>query len=156
MQNLKDDIISAGTSYGATCISGSPAIVELMGLVGGYRFVWVEIEHRCAGWVEVENICRAAELRGLWPMLRVPSGERRDVLHAVEAGGKIIVTPIINTADDAAKVAEYGKFPPLGLRGFNLGSRGMDYTVGDSMQERLEGANVGTVLLCQIETLQAV
>jgi len=59
-------------------------------------------------------------------------------------------------AEDAQKVAEYGKFPPLGLRGFNLGSRGMDYTVGGSIKERLAAANAGTVLLCQIETVEAV
>ncbi|NOZ23061.1 MAG: hypothetical protein GXP25_18465 [Planctomycetes bacterium] len=153
---LKDEIIAAGTSYGPTSIGRSPAIVELMGLVGGYRFVWIEIEHASTVWPDVEDQCRAAELHGLWPLLRVPSGERENVLRALEAGGKIIVTPMINTAEDAQKVAEYGKFPPLGLRGFNLGSRGMDYTVGGSIDERLAAANAGTVLLCQIETVEAV
>ncbi|MEW6359120.1 MAG: aldolase/citrate lyase family protein [Planctomycetota bacterium] len=156
VKNLKEEIIAAGISYGAVSVARSPAVVELMGLVVGYRFVWIEIEHGSAVWPDVEDQCRAAELRGLWPMLRVASGQRENVLRGLEAGGKIIVTPMINTAEDARKVAEYGKFPPLGLRGFNLGSRGMDYTVGGSIEERLAAANAGTVLLCQIETIEAV
>lgn len=155
-ENLRERILSAGVSYGVTSAGDSPAYVEIMGLVGGYRFVWIEIEHGAVGWTEAEHLCRAAELHGLWPMLRVPSGERQSVLRALEAGGKIIVTPIVNTPAEARGVAEYGKFPPLGLRGFNLGSRGMKYTVGGTIEERLAEANAETILLVQIETVQAV
>jgi len=154
MGSLKDKIISSGTNYGVGS-NGAPA-VELIGLVGGYGFVWVEIEHSSPGWETVENLCRAAELRGLWPLLRVPSGERQSVLRALEAGGRIIVTPMIDTPEDARLVAEYGKFPPLGRRGFNLGSRGMKYGMGGSIEERLAAANDDTVLLVQIETVKAV
>lgn len=152
-KTLKDEIMS-GSHFGVAVLGNSPAITELAGLCG-YHFCWLEVEHGPADWALIENLCRAAELRGLWTLVRVPGGDRQSVLRALEVGGRIIVTPMINTAQEAAKVAEYGKCPPTGLRGFNLGSRGMGYGMKTCLQAHTD-ANAGTVLLVQIETAQAV
>jgi 4-hydroxy-2-oxoheptanedioate aldolase len=154
MQTLKEQIHAAGTSFGVAMIGNSPSLVEIAARSGA-NFIWLDVEHGPADWQTVEHLCRAIELHKAWPLVRVPSGERQSVLRALEVGGRIIVTPMINTAADAARVVEYGKFPPLGWRGFNTGSRGVGYGFNPPL-ECLAAANAGTVLLVQIETMQAV
>lgn len=152
---LREEIRTGPTKYGVAVVSNSPAIVELAGLCG-FKFVWIEIEHAGTDMMHVEHLCRAAELHGMWPLLRVPDGGRSSVLRALEVGGRIIVTPQIHTAADARKVAEYGKFPPLGNRGFNTGSRGMLYGSGGPALKAMQDANARTVLLVQIESVEGV
>ena len=152
---LRDEIRTGPTKYGVAVVSNSPAVVEVAGLAG-LQFVWIEIEHAGTDMMHVEQLCRAAELRGLWALLRVPDGGRSSVLRALEVGGRIVVTPQIHTPDQARQVVEYGKFPPLGNRGFNTGSRGMLYGAGGPVLKAMEDANRRTVLLVQIESVEAV
>ncbi len=153
--NLKDEIRAGETKYGIAITSNSPAMVEIAGMAG-LRFVWIEIEHAGTDLMHAEHLCRAAELHGLWPLLRVPDGGRTSVLRALEVGGRIIVTPQIHTPEDARKVVEYGKFAPLGRRGFNLGSRGMLYGQISPPLKAMQEADNRTVLLVQIESAQGV
>ena len=152
---LRDDIRTGPTKYGIAVVSNSPAMVETAGLAG-LQFVWIEIEHAGTDMMLVEHLCRAAELHGMWSLLRVPDGGRSSVLRALEVGGRIIVTPQIHTPEQARKVVEYGKFPPLGLRGFNTGSRGMLYGAGGPVLKAMEDANNRTALLVQIESVEGV
>jgi len=154
--SLKDRIISGPPIFGFSLGSLSPSVVEVAGMCG-LDFVWIEGEHGSADVMHVEHLCRAAELRGLIPMLRVPEGSRAWVLRGLEAGAKIIVIPQVNTVEQAAAIAEYGKFPPIGKRGFNFGSRGLRYGFdGAVASEVFARANASTVLLPQIESAQAV
>jgi 4-hydroxy-2-oxoheptanedioate aldolase len=66
--------------------------------------------------------------------------------------------PMINSREEAQRLVEYGKFPPLGCRGFNLRSRGLHYGVNGSAPtaDAFEAANRRTHLFAQIETPEAV
>lgn len=150
---LKEQILSAGTSFGFAVAGNSPALVEIIGQCGA-NFVWIEVEHGPADWQTAEHLCRAADLHKAWPLIRVPGGERQNVLRALEVGARIVVTPMINTDADAAKVVEFGKFPPLGWRGFNTATRGLDYGIKPPLEAHA-AANARTCLLVQIETVQA-
>jgi 2-keto-3-deoxy-L-rhamnonate aldolase RhmA len=152
---LRDEILSGPVKLGVAVSGGSPALIEIAGSAG-CKFVWIEIEHAGTDMMHAEHLCRAADLHGMWPLLRVPDGGRSSVLRALEVGGRIIVTPQIHTPDLARKVVEYGKFPPLGMRGFNTGSRGMRYGAGGTVLQAMEEANRRTALLVQIESVEGV
>jgi len=152
---LRDEIRTGPVKFGFAVVSNSPAVVEVAGLAG-LQFVWIEIEHAGTDMMHAEQLCRAAELHGMWSLLRVPDGGRSSVLRALEVGGRIIVTPQIHTPEQARKVVEYGKFPPLGNRGFNTGSRGMLYGAGGPTLKAMEDANNRTALLVQIESVEGV
>jgi 4-hydroxy-2-oxoheptanedioate aldolase len=154
--SLRERLRSGPLRLGITVASMSPSAVEVAGLCGA-EFVWIEIEHGGIDLMQVEHLCRAAELRGVIPLLRIQDGSRPAVLRALEAGGKIIVVPQVHTAEQAAAVVEYGKFPPLGERGFNTGTRGLLYGFsGASPLEIFANANRDTCLLAQIESMEAV
>ena len=66
-----------------------------------------------------------------------------------------IIVPLIYTADDARKLAQAAKFPPIGQRGF-----GSPFAMGQfgalTASEYLQQANDSLVTIVQIETKEAL
>ena len=139
---------------GVTVNSGSTLLVGLAAQVG-FEVIWIEVEHGPAGFERIENLCLAAEAGGVLPLVRLPDGERHHVLRALEVGARIILVPMVDDASQAGRMVEYGKYPPLGARGFNTRTRGIGFGLV-APAEALARANARTHLFAQIETLQAV
>lgn len=139
---------------GAVIYSGSRWLAELAGRVG-FETVWIDMEHGPAGFETAETLCLAAETGGAVPTVRVCDGQRSHVLRALEIGARILIVPMIHTAADARLVVEYGKFPPLGRRGYNTRSRAVRFGLNGAPAAFAE-ANARTHLFVQIETRQAV
>ncbi len=139
---------------GVAVASASTRLAELAGRLG-FDVVWIEMEHGPVDFNQVEALCVASEVGGAIPAVRIPDGQRHHVLRALEVGARIVVVPMINTPQEAQRVVEYGKFPPLGSRGFNLRSRGLGYGL-NGRQASFQEANDQTHLFAQIETPEAV
>jgi 2-keto-3-deoxy-L-rhamnonate aldolase RhmA len=142
---------------GAAIISGATKIAEMAGRLG-WDTVWIEVEHGGASFSEVEALCMAAEAGGAVPTVRLPDHHRHHVLRALEVGARIVVVPMVNDAEVARELVRHGKFPPLGSRGFNTRSRGLNYGLDglDRLPEVFARANATTHLIAQIETREAV
>ncbi len=138
---------------GVAILSGSPRLAELAGRIG-FETVWIEVEHGPASFSEIEAMCIAAEAGGAAPTVRLPDHNRHHVLRALECGARIVVVPMVNDAATARSIVEYGKFPPLGKRGYNTRSRGLGYGLA-GVPQMFEAANANTHLIAQIETLEA-
>ena len=66
-----------------------------------------------------------------------------------------IVVPLLNTVEDAQKIVQAAKFPPMGVRGF--GSPFPMGTFGNpSMTDYLKQANEAILTIIQIETKEAL
>ncbi|MDI9584637.1 MAG: aldolase/citrate lyase family protein [Acidobacteriota bacterium] len=153
---LRERIFNGPTLYGPSLASASPAAVEIAALAG-CDFVWLEVEHSALDVMQLEHLCRAAELHGILSLARTADPSRPWVLRPLEAGAKIVLVPQVHTVEQAAAVAEWAKFPPLGKRGYNTGSRGLGYgAMAPTPNEILENANRETVLLVQIESQEAL
>jgi len=63
--------------------------------------------------------------------------------------------PLLYTADDARKLVESAKFPPVGKRGFGS-PFAMGSTGGVSQLEYLQQANDALLTIVQIETKEAL
>ena len=89
-----------------------------------------------------------------WATVRLPNHHREHVMRALEVGARIVVVPMIEDAAMAREIVRFGKFPPLGERGFNSRSRGVGYGLKLAM-EAFEQANRRTCLFAQIESTSA-
>jgi len=138
---------------GAAVITGSLKIAEMAGRVG-FDLVWIEVEHGGASWNDVEAQCMAVDSGGAIACVRVPDNSRQSILRALETGARLVIVPMIDAADAAREIVRHGKFPPLGERGFNSRSRGLNYSL-DPITETFPRANSGTHLVAQIETMTA-
>ena len=139
---------------GTAIYSGSARLAELA-IKTGFDTVWVEMEHGPTDFDSAEVICLAAEAAGGFATIRVPDGQRCHVLRALEVGARIVVVPMINTAEQARQIVQFGKFPPVGLRGYNSRSRGVEYGLSD-VKSAFARANLRNHLFAQIETTEAV
>jgi 4-hydroxy-2-oxoheptanedioate aldolase len=139
---------------GVAVYSGSPRLAELAIRVG-FETVWVEMEHGPTDFALAEAICQAAEAAGGTASIRVPDDQRCHILRALEVGARAVIVPMVNTADQARQVVQFGKFPPLGQRGYNTRSRAVGFGLLDRDLAFAE-ANARTHLFAQIETAEAV
>jgi 2-keto-3-deoxy-L-rhamnonate aldolase RhmA len=136
------------------CInSNAPRLAELAGKIG-FDTVWIDVEHGPVSFTEVETLCMAAEAGGAVPTVRIPDHHRHHVLRTIECGGRIVVVPMINRADQARELVDHGKFPPLGHRGFNMRSRGLDYGL-EAPAASFATANRRTFFFAQVETVES-
>jgi len=139
---------------GCATSSNSPRLAEVAARLG-FDVVWTEMEHASSDLAGAESICLAIEAGGAIPAVRTAGTRREQVMHALEIGARIVIIPMVNDAATARELVQYGKFPPLGQRGYNTRSRGVGYGLV-SPPDFIREANVRTALLPQIETLQAV
>jgi len=139
---------------GVAIYSGSTRLAE-MAMRMGFDTAWIEMEHGPADFGLAESLCQAIEAGGGVPTIRVSDGQRCHILRALEVGGRIIVVPMINNADQAEQIVRHGKFPPVGARGYNTRSRGVGYGL-DGCTTAFAEANARTFVFAQIETLEAV
>ncbi|PLB54901.1 2,4-dihydroxyhept-2-ene-1,7-dioic acid aldolase [Aspergillus steynii IBT 23096] len=78
----------------------------------------VDLEHGNISDDAMHEIVAASAACGVSPIVRVMEGGRSMIKRALDSGAHGILVPVIETVEDAKKVVEYSKFPPLGKRGF--------------------------------------
>lgn len=94
---------------------------------------------------------------GVSPIVRIPANEGWMVKRALDAGAHGIIVPLLYTVEDAKKLVQSAKFPPMGRRGF-----GSPFSMGTfdgqgnlSGFEYMNAANDNLLTIVQIETKEA-
>ena len=83
---------------GTAIYSGSARLAELAIRIG-FDTVWIEMEHGPTDFTQAEAMCHAVEAAGGFGTIRVADGQRSSVLRALEAGTRIVVVPMVDTAE---------------------------------------------------------
>lgn len=152
---VKEKMARGGQTIGTFLDSGSAMAAECMGLAG-LDYLIVDTEHSPFGLAEVTECCRAAQLRGIAPFVRVGEVSRTAVMKALDVGAAGLIVPGIQTVDEVKKLVEYGKYTPLGSRGF-CPTRCCAFGYGGSFAGGIgaytEECNREALLIPQCETL---
>jgi 4-hydroxy-2-oxoheptanedioate aldolase len=131
-----------------------PILVETIGLLG-FDCYMIDGEHGAITAVDVENLCRAAELRGITPMARVRGLDEKLILQFLDAGVMGIMMPTVTSKKEAQDLVDACKYAPIGKRG--LGPvRAATYMLGMAQADYVKMANAETLVLPQIEEIVAV
>ncbi|KIW47400.1 uncharacterized protein PV06_00098 [Exophiala oligosperma] len=95
---------------------------------------------------------------GVSPVVRIPANEGWMVKRALDAGAHGIIVPLLYTVDDAKRLVQSAKFPPLGKRGFGSPFSQGSFDVKGNLSgiEYLQGANGNLLTAVQIETKEAL
>src|SRR5579872_5715504 len=104
MRNQLKAKLSAGQP--ATVIApyaSSAGLVEMLGHLG-FDGVFLDGEHGPAGWEEMENMIRAAEVGGYSSVVRVQQGDAATITRALDRGAQGIQVPHVNTAAEAQAI----------------------------------------------------
>jgi 4-hydroxy-2-oxoheptanedioate aldolase len=129
----------------------SAGLVELLGRVG-FDVIFIDCEHGPAGWDDVENMVRAAELVNVTPIIRVQANDPSTITRALDRGAGGVQVPHVNTRAEAEAAVRHAKFAPIGHRGFAGGRSAF----GEKMSEYTQRANAETMVVVMLEEVEAL
>ena len=118
----------------------------------GFDWLFLDGEH---GPLETAQLAGLLQVVGdrVPCLVRVPSAGEVPIKKALDLGAAGVIVPQVNTAEQAADVVSWSRFPPDGTRGVGL-ARAHGY--GFRFQEYVEGANDQVVVVVQAEHIEAV
>jgi 4-hydroxy-2-oxoheptanedioate aldolase len=107
---------------------------------------------------EMHESVHAIASVGVSPIVRIPANEGWMVKRALDAGAHGIIVPLLYSVEDAQKLVQSAKFPPVGKRGFGSPfSMGAFDIKGDlSGFDYMKNANDHLLTIVQIETKEAL
>ena len=129
---------------------GIPEIAEVLACAG-FDWLFLDAEHSPLDVLALQHLVLGA---GSTPCLvRLAASSELYVKQALDIGAAGIIVPQVNSAEQAAQVVRWAKYPPVGTRGVGAG-RAHGY--GFAFKEYLAEANDNTVVVVQAEHGDAV
>ena len=150
---LARQIGAGGCALSAWVGINDPAVAELLAREG-YDTVTLDMQH---GAIDVAGAMRgvaAVALAGKPAIVRVPIGDFSTASRVIDAGAAAVIAPMINSAADARRFADFMKFPPVGQRSW--GPRAALTHSGYVGPAYLHSANAITLAIAMIETREAI
>ncbi|HEV8554695.1 MAG TPA: aldolase/citrate lyase family protein [Casimicrobiaceae bacterium] len=128
----------------------APAIIEVLAAVD-IQFVYIDGEHGCFDWRDIETGCIAAERHDLTPIARIPDVSQATITRFLDRGVQGIVAPHIESLDDARHVIHCAYFSPLGSRSFGAGRPEYGQRI-ESRPAYMQACNAAVSLCLMIES----
>ena len=128
----------------------APAIIEVLAAVD-IQFVYIDGEHGCFDWRDIETGCIAAERHDLTPIARVPDASQATITRFLDRGIRGIVAPHIESLDAARQVIHCAYFSPLGSRSFGAGRPEYGQRI-ESRPAYMQACNAGVSLCLMTES----
>lgn len=132
---------------------GGGVAVECLGLAG-MDFVVIDCEHAPFSQQDAMDMIRAAEIRGITPVVRVQDYTRPSLHRALNSGAKALIIPCMETMDEVKLLCEQGKFYNLGRHCFPY-SRNSGWGVDSTgrLLDFFNENNENTLIVPQCETV---
>jgi len=150
---IRHRILDGQTLFGAWADLASPLATEISGR-SGFDWLLVDLEHGAPTEADLLALLLAAEVSGAAAFVRPQSGERLRIGRALDLGAAGVMVPRLDTASQVEEAVSFLRYPPDGIRGLALRTRGARLgTVPHAEVATLNAAIVGIV---QIESPSAV
>lgn len=127
-----------------------PAVPPILAQAG-FECLVIDREHGVMGLETAASLIAAGRRAGQFCITRIPALTREAVQDALESGSHGVLAPKIETAQEAAKLAEWSRYPPLGSRGFHPLTPATNYGAID-LRAMKESVNGDILVGAQIET----
>jgi len=153
MQNrVKAKLARGEATVGTWTMIGHPVVAEILAQAG-FDWVVLDVEHGVMDWPRVLPQVQAVQGQGCAAICRVPINSPEHFKWALDLGVEGVMVPWVRTATDAREAVAAAKYPPEGIRGVGV-CRAHGY--GASFQSYVETANDETLVILQIEHIEAV
>ena len=117
--------------------------------------IWLDLEHRAMSDNDVRSLLGFCHQFDIDCMVRSPTLERVRLYRYLEDGASGLMFPHVTTVEDAQRLVEAAKFPPLGNRGLDGAGLDTDYFLQGG-PGYTDDANSETFIVAQIESPKAV
>lgn len=152
MVNLKEKLKQNKLTIGSWITIGNSSIAEIMAKAG-FDWLTVDMEHSAITLHQAQQLIQVIELCGVVPLVRVGENNPNLIKRVMDTGAHGVIVPMVNTKEDAVKVINAVKYPPLGTRGVGL-ARAQGYGLEFEKYKNL--VNKNSIVIVQIEHIKAV
>ena len=124
----------------------------------GYDVIWLDLEHRAMTDREVQSLLNLCYYNDIDCMVRPPTQERTRLYRYFEDGATGLMMPLVSDAEEAQRIVNAVKFPPMGNRGMDGAGLDGDYglEVWQPNSTYTDDANRESFIAIQIETPEAL
>lgn len=138
-----------GVAIGAMLFEfDTPSIMRILA-AAGVDFALFDQEH--TGWDAgtLRRALGAGRGTGVYPIARVVRADYPLIAGALDAGARGVMAPMVESAEDARRLVESARYPPLGRRGFGVV---MSDDLADGAGALAERLNRESLVIAQIES----
>lgn len=149
---VKTKLLNGGFSYG-TFVGEffTPGLPQIL-CNGGAQFAIFDMEHSGASIETLKqqfSYCRGI---GLVPLARPPNADPHFLSRLLDVGAMGLEVPMVESAEQARRICDAIRYPPLGRRGVAFGGSAHDDYLGGDLAQLMAAENERTLLICLIET----
>ncbi len=130
-----------------------PLAVEAIAADCDLDWILLDMEHGGAGWEDLKMVMLGWKWSNIPLFVRPPSHDQKFLMAALDLGVSGFVVPFVNSPDDARKVADACRYPPMGVRGSAPRRVSHHYTL---TEQYTPNANADVFVMVQIEHRSAV
>ena len=146
---LKKRLLNGEIVLGPWCVLPSPAFANIIA-TSGIDFMIIDLEHGPTSYETAENMIRAADSEDCPAIIRVGSSESHAVLRALDIDAHGVMVPHVENSHHAREAVVFGRYRPMGDRGFSPFTRAGRY--GDlPLEQVLSKANDNVLLAVIVE-----
>ena len=120
-----------------------------------FDWLFIDTEHSSMDLDLASQICIAALDSGVTPMVRVAGHEHFHASRILDNGAMGIVVPHVNSAEEARRVVDNCKYPPVGHRSIASNIPQFGYAP-PPVPEFVKAVNENTLVVVMLETPQAI
>jgi 4-hydroxy-2-oxoheptanedioate aldolase len=151
--DLRSRISAGETLYGTFLQLGSAIAAELVARAG-FDWVIIDLEHGAGTEADLLASLLAVSTTPTSALVRPQSAERIRIGRALDHGAHGLMIPRIDVPEQAREAISFMRFPPDGVRGLALSTRGAGLT--ERTHAEVRGINEHLVGIIQIESPSAV
>jgi 2-keto-3-deoxy-L-rhamnonate aldolase RhmA len=144
------------TSYGVMAFEFfTPGLAPALAAAGA-EFLLLDMEHSGAGIDTMKQQIAFARGADIVPMVRVPGLHYHLVAPVLDAGAMGIMAPMVETKEQAEKLAAWCRYRPEGVRGLAFDIAHDDYAPSGDPVTQMREANERTLVIALIETQRGI
>ncbi len=152
MKTLKQKLIDNELTIGSWVTIGHQSIVEIMASAN-FEWLTIDMEHSVIEHSVCQNLIAHIQSSKMAALVRVSKNEEVVIKKVMDSGADGVIVPMVNSKEDAEKVVELVKYPPVGKRGVGL-ARAQKYGIGFDDYKKWLTEN--SIIIAQIEHIKAV
>lgn len=151
LNRMREGGIALGLGLGHLRTVAAPMLAQ----AADFDFLFIDMEHGAFTIQETTQICLASLMTRVTPIVRVCKDALDDGTRALDNGAQGVVVPHVNTAEQARRVADAFRYPPMGHRSWG-GPPALYGYLPPAMSEAQVEINREILVVVMIETPEAV
>jgi len=148
--SFRKELLGGKKLIGTLVSLPSPSVTEIL-CDAGFDWLFIDGEHSPLTIADIQNMLQAAG-DSCSCVVRIPATDEIFIKQVLDVGASGIIAPHVNTAEIAAQVVRFAKYPPSGERSVGV-ARASAY--GFQFADYVKNANDQLALVVQIEHVEA-